>query len=262
MVKHENNYEQQPPTAEETGATELASRSLGKTIGAKNSRSGEKLDKRTPTQNLYLKIFGDLPEHDMDETDIPELLEWLASIPEREEDVIRRHFGIDCVADTYTKIAEDYGVSRSVIQIVGQRALAKLRKPCRAEKIQMLFASRAELRTQIRDLEKENTTLGDQMASLIRELKRERAKSVVLPVGVPEADAPETVSRNLDLDELGLSARAYNTLRRGGIRTVGELLSLTTDEARKIKNLRNSDLDEIEIRLGQIGLPGLSFRDN
>jgi len=47
------------------------------------------------------------------------------------------------------------------------------------------------------------------------------------------------------LDDLNLSVRSYNSLRRSGINTVGELVSLTEDQLARIRNLGPKCKDEI-----------------
>lgn len=49
---------------------------------------------KTPTENLYLVLFGKLPEHDIETADLPELHNVLNTLTKREADVITRHFGI------------------------------------------------------------------------------------------------------------------------------------------------------------------------
>lgn len=47
------------------------------------------------------------------------------------------------------------------------------------------------------------------------------------------------------IDELNLSARAYNVLRRAGITTIEELKSLSRDELIRIRNMSQKTLKEI-----------------
>lgn len=52
-----------------------------------------------------------------------------------------------------------------------------------------------------------------------------------------------------DIAELDLSVRAYNTLKRARIDTVEQLEGMTDDELRAVPRMRNSVLDEIEMKL-------------
>lgn len=63
-------------------------------------------------------------------------------------------------------------------------------------------------------------------------------------------------TRNLDvtIDELELSVRSYNCLKRAGINTVKDLTSKTEDEMIKVKNLGRKSLDEVIEKLNSMGL--------
>jgi DNA-directed RNA polymerase subunit alpha len=54
--------------------------------------------------------------------------------------------------------------------------------------------------------------------------------------------------------ELELSIRSENCLLRGGIHTIGDLLTRTRDDLLKIRNLGKISLREIEERLEKQGL--------
>lgn len=64
------------------------------------------------------------------------------------------------------------------------------------------------------------------------------------------------VTRNLDvtIDELELSVRSYNCLKRAGINTVQDLTSRTEDEMMKVRNLGRKSLDEVIEKLHSMGL--------
>lgn len=61
---------------------------------------------------------------------------------------------------------------------------------------------------------------------------------------------------NLDvtIDELELSVRSYNCLKRAGINTVLDLTSKTEDEMMKVRNLGRKSLDEVIEKLHSMGL--------
>ncbi len=69
----------------------------------------------------------------------------------------------------------------------------------------------------------------------------------------------ENQYENVTIDELVLSIRSGNCLRRAGIQTVMELTEKTEDEMIKIKNLGKKSLKEIKEKLAAMGL---SFRSN
>lgn len=67
-----------------------------------------------------------------------------------------------------------------------------------------------------------------------------------------EADAPAAC--DISIDELELSVRSYNCLKRAGINTVGELVNKTSDEMMKVRNLGRKSLDEVLGKLKELGL--------
>jgi len=48
------------------------------------------------------------------------------------------------------------------------------------------------------------------------------------------------------IDDVDLSVRAYNGLRRAGIHTLGDIANLTEDELRAIRNIGGRTLSEIK----------------
>ncbi|OFW75546.1 MAG: DNA-directed RNA polymerase subunit alpha [Alicyclobacillus sp. RIFOXYA1_FULL_53_8] len=62
--------------------------------------------------------------------------------------------------------------------------------------------------------------------------------------------------RTLDMpiEELDLSVRSYNCLKRAGINSVGELCSRTEEEMMKVRNLGRKSLEEVVEKLVALGL--------
>ena len=58
----------------------------------------------------------------------------------------------------------------------------------------------------------------------------------------------------MTIDELDLSTRAYNCLKRSGINTVEELTKKTSDDMMKIRNLGRKSLDQVLEKLEELGL--------
>ncbi|MCL2854208.1 MAG: DNA-directed RNA polymerase subunit alpha [Defluviitaleaceae bacterium] len=58
----------------------------------------------------------------------------------------------------------------------------------------------------------------------------------------------------LSIEEMDLSVRSYNCLKRAGINTVGDLVAKTEDEMIKVRNLGRKSLEEVLKRLDDFGL--------
>ena len=68
----------------------------------------------------------------------------------------------------------------------------------------------------------------------------------------------ENKFENMPIEELDLSVRSYNCLKRASIATVAELTQKTEEEMMKVRNLGKKSLKEVKEKLAEIGL---AFRD-
>lgn len=68
-----------------------------------------------------------------------------------------------------------------------------------------------------------------------------------------EEDKKEKVLE-MTIEELDLSVRSYNCLKRAGINTVQELTERTMDDMMKVRNLGKKSLEEVEQKLAALGL--------
>ncbi|MGI6002360.1 MAG: DNA-directed RNA polymerase subunit alpha [Lachnospiraceae bacterium] len=59
---------------------------------------------------------------------------------------------------------------------------------------------------------------------------------------------------SMNIDELELSVRSYNCLKRAGINTVEELTNRTAEDMMKVRNLGRKSLDEVLNKLNELGL--------
>ena len=67
-------------------------------------------------------------------------------------------------------------------------------------------------------------------------------------------DKKDTQSTDMSIDELELSVRSYNCLKRAGINTVQELCNKTPDDMMKVRNLGRKSLEEVLAKLKELGL--------
>ena len=68
-----------------------------------------------------------------------------------------------------------------------------------------------------------------------------------------EDDEKEKVLE-MSIDELELSVRSYNCLKRAGINTVEELTNRTPEDMMKVRNLGRKSLEEVLAKLDELGL--------
>lgn len=58
----------------------------------------------------------------------------------------------------------------------------------------------------------------------------------------------------MNIEELDLSVRSYNCLKRAGINTVEELIKKTEEDMMKVRNLGRKSLEEVQSKLAALGL--------
>ena len=58
----------------------------------------------------------------------------------------------------------------------------------------------------------------------------------------------------MTIEELDLSVRSYNCLKRAGINTVEELANKSEDDMMKVRNLGKKSLEEVIQKLEELGL--------
>ena len=76
---------------------------------------------------------------------------------------------------------------------------------------------------------------------------------VSLDYNEPENDNRDKVME-MTIEELDLSVRAFNCLKRASINTVGELVQKNQDDMMKVRNLGKKSLEEVEQKLQALGL--------
>ena len=58
----------------------------------------------------------------------------------------------------------------------------------------------------------------------------------------------------MTIEELDMSVRSFNCLKRAGIDTVGDLTNKTEDDMIKVRNLGKKSLEEVVQKLHSLGL--------
>ena len=127
-------------------------------------------------------------------------------------------------------------------------------------------ATRVEQRTDfdrlVLDVETKNSiTARDALASagktlvelfgLARELNVEAEG---IEIGPSPAEADHIASFSLPIEDLELTVRSYNCLKREGVHTVGELVARTESDLLDIRNFGNKSIDEVQVELHKLGL--------
>lgn len=90
-----------------------------------------------------------------------------------------------------------------------------------------------------------------ELFGLFRELNVEAEGVEMGPSPVDEQLAADMA---LPVEDLNLSVRSYNCLKREGIHTVGELVSRSEQDLLDIRNFGSKSIDEVKEKLGDLGL--------
>ena len=73
-------------------------------------------------------------------------------------------------------------------------------------------------------------------------------------VMIEKEDNAQAKVLEMNIDELELSVRSYNCLKRAGINTVEELTNRTPEDMMKVRNLGRKSLEEVLAKLKELGL--------
>jgi DNA-directed RNA polymerase subunit alpha len=75
-----------------------------------------------------------------------------------------------------------------------------------------------------------------------------------MEIMVEKEDNPKEKALEMTIEELELSVRSFNCLKRASINTVEELIHKSEDEMMKVRNLGKKSLEEVKLKLDELGL--------
>ncbi|MBQ4559122.1 MAG: DNA-directed RNA polymerase subunit alpha [Tyzzerella sp.] len=112
------------------------------------------------------------------------------------------------------------------------------------------------------DVYTNGTLLPDEAVSLAAKVLNEHLKLFIdlsevaqsAEVMIDKEDDITQAVLEMSIDELELSVRSYNCLKRAGINTVEELTNRTSEDMMKVRNLGRKSLEEVLNKLKELGL--------
>lgn len=205
------------------------------------------------TEDLFCAVVG-LPvtavscgkiPPDVDET----MINAIDSLTSREQTVIRGYYQD---RKTEREIAEELGLSTSRIQQIESHAMRKLRHPSR---LAYIVYGNGYYINKKQEAEKITKTYAIQQAA--KEL--ERLNELIEIKSATLTNTKHVICNNahfldLSIENLDLTVRGYNCLKRAGIETVGELVTITEKDLMKIRNMGRKAADDIIAKLRDYGL--------
>lgn len=175
----------------------------------------------------------------------------LSELTDGEQVVLHRHYAL---GQTLACIAKDFGVTRERVRQVEVKALRKLRHPSRMQYILYGLAAvktkreetekaKEEDAKRVEWEEKQRQQLLLHIASVI--VDKQRLKGKITPT-----QTLAVVEAGFDpIENLDLSVRAYNCLKRAMVFTINDALQLSYDEILIIRNMGRRSADEVAAKL-------------
>ena len=174
---------------------------------------------------------------------IPGISAALATLTEREQSVIACRFQRKL---TLEQCGKEYGITRERIRQIEAKAIRKLRHPSR------LNMMRAVPLTELQAKHTEYFKLQDEYEWLKKAFELLTAQKAEPGVIIPMAKIAERLEA--PIEELDLSVRSYNCLRRVGKDKLRDIVEMTEGELMKVRNLGRKSYAEVVAKLKEYGL--------
>lgn len=222
--------------------------------------------------NLYRDLFGiQRREKGVFFYSSKGLQKALEELTEREKNIIESIYGLNegKTPTTYNNVGREIGVTGFRISQIHAKACRKLRNPARVRKSGITFKLEGDEyltdkeRQQIEEIKKniqlQNGDLHQNLGKLkeIQEQLRTRTienKKNEEKKTITEKKKEENKEEELYVEDLGLSIRPYNCLKRAGINYLGDLANITEEQFRKTRNLGKSSFEEIVAKMQEFGI--------
>ena len=214
----------------------------------------------TPYINLLLKMYeetGIIVVNDALKYGEGIMYSVLETLTDREQKVINLRVGINNLEEkTVEEVASILSLTCEQVSEVEAKAFRKLRHPSRSKSLTgrnmyKIFLEKYDdfYSSRLSDL------LIEEIVSLV-ENRQDRSfyiEKIMKRYGVSITNQ-EDIKKNIDydLDELELSVRAYNCLKRAGINTFSELAHMSDGELKHVRNLGQRCYDEVKQKMKEV----------
>ena len=174
---------------------------------------------------------------------IPGISAALATLTEREQGVLMHRFQRKL---TLEQCGKEYGLTRERIRQIEAKALRKLRHTTRANMMKSVPL------TELQAKHAEYCKLKDEYEWLKKAFESLTAQKAEPGVIIPMAEHASRLE--MPIEELDLSVRSYNCLRRSGKKTLRDIVEMTESELMGVRNLGSKSASEIRAKLTEYGL--------
>lgn len=196
--------------------------------------------------NLAIKIFGyewDKSKELAQTLSIKGIETGLKTLTDREQLVLEYRYKD---RQTLEQVGKLLGLTRERIRQIEAKALRKLRHPTRLATMKAYSYEDMTRGNEERNELREQNKLLEKAIKLYtkKEITKDQLEEMAKKVDV----------NNVSIDELDLSIRSYNCLKRRGVDTLGELLELTYAELSQVRNLGAKSREEVMRKLQGLNL--------
>lgn len=167
-------------------------------------------------------------------------------LSQRENDILHQRFKL---CKTYAEIGEIYQITGERVRKIEEKALNRLRSPGCMKYLQNGIYKATQIDINNAAEQAVSAELSTAVAYL-RELLINKTNFL--------DERPVIVTAKTEIEDLNLSVRCYNSVKRAGINKVGDLEKMTFRELRLIRNLGKHSLDEL---IGKLAEQGVSFQE-
>jgi RNA polymerase sigma factor (sigma-70 family) len=166
--------------------------------------------------------------------------EMIGTLPEREQDIIKRRFGISCEPKTLEEIGESYVLSRMRIKDIEMNALGRLRREVRVRQLVMIAEP-----------------IGNALERQLEQLSAREVEARLMSRARKDADADDAVilaKLQRKFKEFDYSVRIDNCFRQKHIVYIGDAVQWNDATFLKVKNFGRKSLREVKGILAELGL--------
>lgn len=191
--------------------------------------------------NLARSVLDD--EDAARECYIPGISAAVATLTEREQGVILMRFQRKL---TLEQCGKECSVTRERIRQIEAKAIRKLRHPSKINMMKAVPLTELQAQyTEYKNLEESYEWL----KRAFETITAQKAEPGAIMAAAEMADVMKTPLENLDL-----SVRSYNCLRRAGKDTLGDIADMKESELMTVRNLGRRSLEEVVAKLKEYGL--------
>lgn len=217
-------------------------------------------------QNIFRAIFGEAVDPETHEEigqmlgdrGALEIAMVLSNLSDREAEVLRYRYQKN---KTYEDLTKVFGIGRERIRQIEAKALRRMRKPVVTRLLRMgangwlkdLVESEAKRIAEERIPKQVHQILTERLAWAEEKQNEKEAELLRLARDGEMEDPKVILAENITVEEMELSVRSYNCIKRAGMNTAADIIAKTYEEMSEVRNLGRKSLEEIILKLKELG---------